>query len=63
MKEDFLGNELNIGDKVAYIRPGYRSLMMGTILSFSEQTALLTCNIKYNKKFRQFYEQIVKINE
>lgn len=35
---DFLGNELQIGDFVAFTRPGYRGLCVGKILAFTPKS-------------------------
>jgi hypothetical protein len=33
--KDYIGNELSIGDKVAFMVPGYRELASGVITGFS----------------------------
>jgi hypothetical protein len=63
MKKDFLGNELNIGDKVVFMQIGYRGLMEGVITKLSEKKATIshdktnTCRTESI----QFYSQIIKI--
>lgn len=34
---DFFGNELVVGDEVAFCEPGYRTLILGKILNFTPQ--------------------------
>lgn len=41
MKKDFFGSELNVGDTVAFIAPGYRMLTKGTITRFTEKTVII----------------------
>lgn len=62
---DFLGNQINIGDKVIFEAPRYRDFVIGTVISKAEKT----CQIEYindwnyaSKKLvvRQFYGQIIK---
>lgn len=31
--KDFIGNELNVGSIIAFIEPGYRNLVKGTIIA------------------------------
>lgn len=64
---DFLGNEINIGDKVIFEAPKYRDFVIGTVISKAEKT----CQIEYinnwnyptegkKKVFRQYYGQLIK---
>lgn len=34
---DFLGEELGVGDKVAFIKNGYRSLILGVIVKLNDR--------------------------
>ncbi len=34
---DFFGNDLKVGDEVAFCEPGYRNLITGKILNFTPQ--------------------------
>jgi hypothetical protein len=38
---DFFGQPLTIGDKVAFMEPGYRNMVIGTIVSFAPQSMLI----------------------
>lgn len=68
MLKDYFGNELNIGDEVAFMRVNYRSLMKGTIISMAEKTVLLSHEeIRIRKtrrtkktKTRQYADQVIK---
>lgn len=35
--KDFFGNELRVGDEVAFCEPGYRNLIIGKIQHFTPQ--------------------------
>ena len=64
--KDFLGNEINIGDRVIFEAPIYRSFAIGTVVTKAEKT----CQIQYINNWnypegeamvvRQVYEQIIK---
>lgn len=59
---DFLGNKLEIGDKVILEEPKYRDFVIGTITSKAPKS----CRIEYTdyrgavKVTRQYYGQIIK---
>lgn len=62
--KDFLGNELNIGDTVVMIMPGYRSLVKSTILRFTKCYVILDLRnfpYVYNDEIKQFPDQMIKI--
>ena len=63
MKEDYLGNELNIGDTVVFMQIGYRGLMKGEIVSMSAQKAKIKHppTNTYKKESIQFYNQMIKV--
>ena len=60
---DFLGNKLELNDKVVFMRKNYRTLMVGTIMSLSNKTALIKHDgiNAWDTETRQFYDQIIKI--
>lgn len=69
--KDFFGQELQINDEVAFMEPGYRNMVIGTILSFAPKSMLLEYvkdyshrldgGNKYPKlKFRATSEQVIK---
>ena len=65
MKKDYLGNILNIGDTVVFMQINYRGLMRGSIISMTEQSALIS-HSKTNigrTETRQRYDQMIKIEE
>lgn len=56
--KDFLGNELNVGDKVVYVRRNYRDLATGEVVSIGPKKVTIT-----EKEFGQTYRfpsQVVK---
>jgi len=67
MKRDFFGVELDIGDEVAFIAPGYRHLAKGTITRFTEKMVFIsymnTWNYRspgYQCDIKQTPDQLVK---
>lgn len=64
MKTDYLGNELKVGDTVAFMQIGYRGLMKGIIVKMSEQKATISHEKTNTCKTQsiQFYDQMVKVN-
>jgi hypothetical protein len=68
MKKDFLNKELNVGDVVAFTAPSYRSLVKGTIKSFTPQKVRISYVNTWNygtpgrpDEILQYPEQIIKI--
>ena len=33
--KDFVGNQLSVGDKVAFLGTGYRHMLLGTVIGFT----------------------------
>lgn len=61
-KIDFLGNELQVGDDVVFVEPGYRHFLLGKIVKFTEKTVFIEYeknNYKYSIK--QTANQLVKV--
>lgn len=61
-KRDYIGQELKVGDKVVFMQVKYRGLLTGTIISMTNQTAVIEhkkTNLG-NTTTRQYYSQIVK---
>lgn len=48
--KDFFGNELNVGDTVAFEQPRYRNLVLGTIVGFTAHNV----RVIYVHQDRQF---------
>jgi hypothetical protein len=63
MAKDFLGNELNVGDEVAYFSPNYRTFTRGKITKISPKTLYIGTDINRKGTFRQFHEQVIKIEK
>lgn len=60
---DFLGNKIEIGDKVILETPKYRDFAIGTVVSKAPkscQVEYLSFNTKSNITVRQYYEQLIK---
>lgn len=68
--EDFLGNKVNIGDKVIFQAPDYRMFTIGTVITKANKS----CQIEYLNTWnfptegrklicRQGYDQIIKQRE
>lgn len=58
---DFLGNELKVGDEVCYILHGYREFRISKILYFTKQFVVLDAPGNFNKQIRQYPESLIKI--
>lgn len=59
--KDFFGNEIKIGDIVAFMQTGYRSLRSGTVKSITEKTVLIShkeTNV-CSTETRQFHSQVI----
>lgn len=53
--KDYFGNELSIGDSVAFIAVGYRDFAKGIVLGFTEQQVRIrypSCH-KHDPSYRQ----------
>ena len=62
MKTDYVGNQLEVGDKVIFMQVKYRGFLTGRLVSLSEKTAVIR-HPKTNlcsTTTRQFYGQIIK---
>lgn len=42
MAKDFFGNEITLGDTVAFMQTGYRQLMKGTVTKITNNTLILS---------------------
>jgi len=69
--KDFFGQELNEGDEVASIEPGYRNMVIGKIVSFAPKSMLIEYIKDYSHRldggkkyptitFRATSEQVIK---
>lgn len=56
---DFLGQKLEVGDKVLFMNPKYRSLEVGTIHSMSKSMCMI--DWQSVNLFRQYFGQVVKL--
>lgn len=57
---DFLGNEVNIGDKVVYITCAVDGFSIGTIVKLNPKTVVIR-NSKFDNEYRREYSKIIKI--
>lgn len=61
--KDFVGNDLNVGDTVAFIQIGYRNLLKGIVSRVTSKTVLIvhertnTCSTES----KQFHDQVIVI--
>lgn len=66
MPQDFLGQELAVGDVVVITQQNYRNFQKGIILSFTSRTAQIKIDRKerswYNT-IKQFHEQMIKVTD
>jgi RNase P/RNase MRP subunit p29 len=49
-RKDFDGNDLNIGDKVAFIKPHDRQMSKGEIIDFTKQMIRIKTGVKNHWK-------------
>lgn len=42
--KDFFGQEINVGDSVAFMQPDYRNLMMGVVAAFTPKKVKIYWN-------------------
>jgi hypothetical protein len=67
-QKDFLGKELEVGDSVIFIEPGYRNFQKGVIFKFTEKMIFINwknprCHISKEDTLKQCGYQVVKIEE
>jgi hypothetical protein len=61
--KDLFGQELAVGDTVAFMRPSYRSLCLATILKITPKTILVEYTVHYSdhkQEFRSAANQLIK---
>lgn len=46
--QDFMGNKLEIGDRVAYLPPEYRNLVSGTVTKITSKQVEIVRDDQYN---------------
>jgi hypothetical protein len=61
MALDYFGNEIKIGDTVAFMQTGYRQLMSGSINSITEKNVIIDHERTNVGKTRtkQFHNQVI----
>lgn len=60
--KDFLGKELNVGDKVVCLRPEYKYFVHGEVVKITEKTMQIEITMGSRKETRKRYsDQVVKI--
>ena len=61
--KDFLDNDLGIGDKVVFIKPGYRDFSTGTIIRFTKYFVIIEKDKGdyHAKTIRQEPTQLIKV--
>lgn len=63
MAQDFLGNEIKVGDEVAFMMRGYRALSRGKILSLAPQTCLIEMKGHWRGSFRQNHSSVILVTK
>lgn len=62
--KDFLGNEIKVGDKVVYMRLGYRDFTKGYIMRITNKCVFLSDSngsLIHDYWTSKFHEQVVKV--
>ncbi|AGS81119.1 hypothetical protein [Caulobacter phage Cr30] len=55
--KDFLGNILELGDEVIFMRPGYRDFVFGKIIKFTPQKVKVEYQMHYSyQDGRPYYD-------
>lgn len=58
---DYLGNELEIGDEVVYMKVGYRWFEDGVVAALGDKKVTITpTSVDEPEKVLQFYYQVIK---
>ena len=63
MAKDFFGNEINLGDTVAFMQIGYRQLKKGIIKKITEKMVFIDherTNVGTTETKQEHYQVIVK---
>jgi len=62
--KDFLGNDLYVGDEVAFVQLGYRNLLRGRIKRITEKTILISHEMTNtcSTETKQTPSQVIKIS-
>lgn len=59
---DYLKNPIEIGDKVVFVRQGYREFSKGFIKRFTPKMVIIEDkNYTFDNKFKQLPSQVIKI--
>jgi hypothetical protein len=58
---DFLGQELNLGDYVIFMKQHYREFGMGKIIKFTPQKVRIKFSNHYRSELLQTADQLVKV--
>lgn len=65
IKKDFVGQELAVGDTVAFYRPGYREFVLGKVIKFTPQKIKVEYQRHYGNYIDTYTEHssnFIKIN-
>lgn len=61
IKVDYFGNEIKVGDTVAFMQTGYRNFMEGTVSKLTDQTVIIDHEPTNTSKTqtKQFHKQVI----
>jgi peroxiredoxin len=59
---DFFGNEIRVGDEVAFMQTGYRHFIKGKIEKITSQNVIISHNETNvcKKQTKQFHNQVIR---
>lgn len=63
MAKDFFDNDINVGDEVAFMQTGYRTLLKGVVAKITDKLVFITherTNVGKTETKQEFNQVIVK---
>lgn len=58
--KDFFGREIKVGDEVAFMKVGYRHLLLGIVKSIGPKKVTITrTSLNYKSQTMQFHNQVI----
>jgi len=55
---DFFNQKLEVGQEIAFMRPGYKDLMLGKVKSIADKTLSISC-AQISHEVRQYHKNVI----